>query len=195
MDFSAGRIQQPVRTALRIAEHNGWFGVMPAVVDDVMGAKLVTVFPENAARGIATHLASIELYSSRTGELLAMMDGRLITEMRTAAVSAVATRLLAPKEPRVLAILGSGVQAKSHWEVLRNLRRFEEIRVWSRTAEHALRFARENAIRRMESAERAVRGADVIVTVTGAAEPIVRGEWLKPVWPGTQVTLRSQNTG
>jgi thiomorpholine-carboxylate dehydrogenase len=97
IDFSAGRLQQPVRAALRLAKHNGWFGVMPAVFDDVMGAKLVTVFPNNAERGIATHLATIALFSTLTGEPLAMMDGRLITEMRTAAVSAIATRMLAPK--------------------------------------------------------------------------------------------------
>ena len=109
VDFSAGRAQQPVRTVLPVAEHGGWFGVMPAVCGDLMGAKLVTFFPGNAARGLHTHLATIQLFRSSTGEPVAMMDGRLITEMRTAAVSAVATRLLAPPRAKVLALLGGGV--------------------------------------------------------------------------------------
>jgi thiomorpholine-carboxylate dehydrogenase len=180
IDFSAGRIQQPVRTVLRLPERNGWFAVMPAVLSDVMGAKLVTVYPGNAGRGLSTHLAMIELFSSHTGEPLAVMDGRLITEMRTAAVSAIATKLLAPREARVLAILGSGIQARSHLAALRPARPFEEIRVWSRTLEHASRFAKENNVVAMPTVEAAVHGADVIVTVTIAEDPILRGKWLKP---------------
>jgi ornithine cyclodeaminase/alanine dehydrogenase-like protein (mu-crystallin family) len=179
IDFSAGRIQQPVRTVLPVPEHNGLWALMPAVLDDVMGAKLVTLYQDNAHRGIPTHQASIQLFSSRTGEPLAMMDGRLITELRTAAVSAVATRLLAKPTARVLAILGSGVQARSHVKALRMVRKFEEIRVWSRTPEHAQRFAQSIGAR-ATSQEQAVRGADVIVTVSATHEPLVVGEWLAP---------------
>ncbi len=106
------------------------------------------------------------------------MDGRLITEMRTAAVSAAATKLLASPDSKILAILGSGVQARSHVEALRLVRNFEEIRVWSPTREHAKQFAEEiGAI--AVSAEEAVRGADVVVTVTNSKTPVLKGSWLK----------------
>jgi ornithine cyclodeaminase/alanine dehydrogenase-like protein (mu-crystallin family) len=107
------------------------------------------------------------------------MDGRLITEMRTAAVSAAATKLLASPDAKVLAILGSGVQARSHVEALRLVRQFEESRVWSPTIEHAKRFAQEIGATAM-SADEAVRDADVIVTVTSSKTPVLKGAWLKP---------------
>lgn len=176
--FSAGLVVQPLRSVVRVAEHDGWFGLMPAVYKDVFGAKLVTVFPKNAGRGLHTHLAAIHLFRAETGEPLAVMDGRAITAWRTAAVSAIATRELAWPDARVLAILGSGVQAHTHFEVLRKVRHFEEVRVWSRSAENARRFADEIGARAV-SAEEAVREADVIVTATSATEPIVRGEWVK----------------
>lgn len=178
IDFSAGRVQQPVRRFLTVERYEGFFGVMPAVSETVMGIKLVTFYPNNAARGLPTHLALIQLFDPETGESLALIDGRLITEMRTAAVSAAATKVLAAPDARVLAILGSGVQARAHVEALRRVRDFDEIRVWGRTPEHADRFAREVGARTM-SAEDAVRGADVIVTATAATEPILRGAWLK----------------
>jgi len=106
------------------------------------------------------------------------MDGRLITEMRTAAVSAAATKLLAPKDATILAILGSGVQARSHFESLRLVRNFKEIRVWSQTKEHADKFAKEIGAT-VTSAEKAVRGADVVVTVTSSKTPVLQGAWLK----------------
>ena len=114
-----------------------------------------------------------------TGTPLAIMDGRLITEMRTAAVSAAATKLLASPDSKILAILGSGVQARSHVEALRLVRQFEEIRVWSPTKEHAKQFAEEIGGTAM-SAEEAVRGADVVVTVTNSKTPVLKGSWLKP---------------
>ena len=179
IDFSSGSVVQPVRNSLSIPEQTAFLGVMPAVYGEVMGAKLVTVYPNNTAAGLPSHQALIVLFRSSTGEPLAVMDGRLITEMRTAAVTAVATKLLARRDARVLAILGSGVQARSHFEALQLVRCFEEVRVWSRTPENARRFAAEIGARNM-TAEQAVRGADVVVTVTGAAEPILRGEWLEP---------------
>lgn len=175
--FSAGRVIQPVRQVVEIPAHEAFFLTMPAVAE-AMGIKLVTFYPRNAATGLHTHHALIVLFDPQTGEPLAVMDGRLITEMRTAAVSAVATRLLAAEDAGVLAMLGSGVQARSHVEAMRLVRPIREIRVWSRTPAHAERFAEEVGGRAM-SAEEAVRGADIVVTATPSMQPIVKAEWLK----------------
>ena len=178
IDFSAGRVLQPVRTILPVAEHHGFFATMPAVCGDVMGLKAVTFYADNAQLGVPTHLATILLMRAATGELLAVLDGRLITEMRTAAVSAVAVDLLAPRDARVLAILGSGVQAHSHLTALRMIRQFDDVRVWSRTPAHAEQFARERQVR-TTTVEEAVRDADVVLTATSAREPVLRGALLK----------------
>jgi ornithine cyclodeaminase/alanine dehydrogenase-like protein (mu-crystallin family) len=167
-DLSAGRVVQPTRLTLPVAEHGGYFFVMPAYAG-ALGVKLVTLYPHN--EGIPTHHATILLFKPETGEPLASMDGRLITEVRTAAVSAVATRYLARPEAAVLAIIGAGVQARSHLAALRLVRSFREVRVWSpRRAED---FAREFGVRAVESAEVAVRGADVIVTATTSTTPVL----------------------
>ena len=179
IDFSAGRVTQPVRSIISIDPPGGFLGLMPALTPDGLGLKAVTFYPSNIERGIPTHMATIFLVDPQTGTPLAIMDGRLITEMRTAAVSAAATKLLASPDAKVLAILGSGVQARSHVEALRLVRRFEEIRVWSPTKEHADQFASEISATAM-SAEKAVRGADVVVTVTNSKEPVLQGSWLKP---------------
>jgi thiomorpholine-carboxylate dehydrogenase len=179
IDFSAGRVLQPVRSITELPQHGALMGVMPAVYGDVMGAKLVNVYPGNAARGLPTHLAVIALFRAETGEPLAMLDGRLITELRTAAVSAVATKLLALPGARKLAILGSGVQAHAHVRAVRLVRAFDEVRVWSRNREHAHAFASEVGAT-ATSAEDAVRGADVVVTCTNSPEPVLHGTWLKP---------------
>jgi ornithine cyclodeaminase/alanine dehydrogenase-like protein (mu-crystallin family) len=176
--FSAGEVLQPVRSMLTVEKAQGFLGVMPAVMGDAMGAKLVCFYPNNARSGLPTHLATIVLIEPATGRPLAFLDGRLITEMRTAAVSAAVTRHLAREDAKVLALLGSGVQAHAHLEALRHVRRFEEVRVWSRTPAHAHRFAAETGARAMDL-EAAVRGADVIVTVTSSREPVLRGRWLK----------------
>ena len=173
--LSAGAVLQPLRTVLPVSEHEGFLGVMPAC-GRALGAKLVTFYPQN--KGIPTHHAMILLFRLETGEPLAVMDGRLITEMRTAAVSAVATKLLARADTKVLTILGSGVQARSHLEALRLVREFTEVRVWSpRTAD---RFACEFRLHAAASAEEAVRGADVIAVATSATTPVLRGEWVAP---------------
>jgi thiomorpholine-carboxylate dehydrogenase len=177
--FSLGRVLQPVRNMLTIEEGKRYLGIMPAVAEDAMGAKLVSFYPVNAGTGMPTHLAMILLFRPDTGEPLAVMDGRLITEMRTAAVSAAATRRLADPDGRVLALLGSGVQARAHLQALKLVRHFEEVRVWSRTPEHAERFAEQHGAKAM-AAEAAVRGADVIVTATNARQPILKGAWLMP---------------
>ena len=176
--FSTGEVLQPVRTMLTIEEGQRFLGVMPAVTQNAMGAKLVCFYPKNAAAGLPTHLATIVLFEPDTGRPLAFLDGRLITQMRTAAVSAAVTRHLAPADARVLALIGSGVQARAHLEALRHVCRFEEVRVWSPTPAHAQRFAAASGARAMDL-EAAVRGADVIVTATSSREPLLRGTWLK----------------
>src|SRR5436309_8556775 len=160
IDFSAGKVTQPVRSGITVESPGGFFFMMPALSEG-LGVKIVTFYPSNAERGIPTHMATIFLVDPETGAPLAVMDGRLITEMRTAAVSAAATKLLAAPEAKILAILGSGVQARSHVEALRLVRQFEEIRVYGLTTEHAERFAKEIGGRAL-SAEEAVRGADVV---------------------------------
>jgi thiomorpholine-carboxylate dehydrogenase len=178
IDFSAGKVTQPVRSIIRIDPPGGFLGLMPALTPHGLGLKAVTFYPSNTDRGIPTHMATIFLVDPQTGTPLAIMDGRLITEMRTAAVSAAATKLLASPDARVLAILGSGVQARSHVEALQLVRKFEEIRVWSPTFEHAKRFAEEIGGTAV-SAEQAVHGADVVVTVTSSKTPVLKGAWLK----------------
>jgi thiomorpholine-carboxylate dehydrogenase len=178
--FSTGRVLQPVRTMLTIEEGKRYLGIMPAVAEAEMGLKLVSFYPGNAGTGIPTDMAMILLFRPDTGEPLAVIDGRLVTEMRTAAVSAAVTKRLAAPESRVLALIGSGVQASAHLQALARVRSFDEVRVWSRTPEHARRFAEEHGARAAPGVEAAVRGADVVVTATNARQPIVRGAWLKP---------------
>ena len=174
-DLSTGTVLQPLRTVLSISPHNGFLGVMPAS-GRALGAKLVTFYPQN--KEVPTHHAMILLFRPETGEPLAVMDGRLITEMRTAAASAVATNLLARADTKTLTILGSGVQARSHLEALRLVRSFGEVKVWS--PRNAGRFAQEFNVHVARSAEEAVREADIIVVATSAITPILRGEWLAP---------------
>jgi ornithine cyclodeaminase/alanine dehydrogenase-like protein (mu-crystallin family) len=176
-DFSSGKVVQPVRVMVPVAEHQGFLGLMPAYTGMSLGVKLVAFYPQN--QGVPTHHATILLFKPETGEPLVSMDGRLITEVRTAAVSAVATKYLARSDASVLAIIGSGVQARSHLEALRIVRRFEDVRVWS--PRHAEDFARQfDGVRATSSAEEAVRGADVVVTATTSKAPVLFGEWLSP---------------
>ena len=179
IDFSSGRVVQPVRMVIPIEQHRAFKGVMPVIYGDIMGAKLVTVYPGNASLGLPTHQALITLFQTATGQPIAVLDGRLITEMRTAAVSAVAVKLLAPPEAKILAILGSGVQARAHVPALALVRKFRAIRLWGRNPEHARLCAAEIGATAM-TAEDAVREADVVVTVTNSPEPVLCGEWLKP---------------
>ncbi len=162
IDFSSGLVVQPPRTILRAGNAegagNGWFAVMPVIAGDVMGVKTVTFYPGNAELGLHTHMAVIELLRRSTGEPLAVMDGRLITEMRTAAVSAVAFAALAPlhfeSAPTSFGILGSGVQAHAHIRALRLVwPGLTDIRIWSRTAANADRLAAETGAQRRQHRE------------------------------------------
>jgi thiomorpholine-carboxylate dehydrogenase len=181
IDYSAGLVDQPARTILRAGNaegvNNGWFAVMPVIHGDAMGVKTVTFYPGNAELGLHTHMAVIELLSRATGEPLAVMDGRLITEMRTAAVSAVALDALAPKTATSLGILGSGVQARSHIEAFRLTRPgLKDIRIWSRNPANAARLADEVGARSVPIEEAA--SADVVLTVTSSPTPVLEGRWL-----------------
>lgn len=185
IDYSAGRVTQPLRSVLRVHGNDGapsgWFAVMPVIAGEFMAVKTVTFFPGNAALGKHTHLAMIELLDRATGEPLAVMDGRLITEMRTAAVSAVAVSALAP-EARTLGIFGSGVQARAHIEALRHVvpafRDSGAVRIWSRNSANAAATAQEMAAEAVSIEEAAA--CDVVVTVTSAAQPVLQGKWLTP---------------
>jgi ornithine cyclodeaminase/alanine dehydrogenase-like protein (mu-crystallin family) len=187
VEFSAGATQQPLRTVLQVGAEQAFFGVMPACVParNTMGTKLVTVFESNAARGLPTHLATILLLDPSSGALLAIVDGRYITEARTAAVSAVATGLLARPDAGVLALIGSGVQARSHLEALAHVRTLREVRVWSPNPARRQSFVEVAAahapcrIVEAPSARSAVNGADLIAIVSAARQPVVKGEWIE----------------
>jgi alanine dehydrogenase len=186
--FSAGRAVQPVRTMVPVDASHGALAVMPAYLETprALGVKVVTVYRDNEARSLPSHLATILLLDTATGALLALMDGRLITEMRTAAVSGAATDVLARAGAGVLAVLGAGVQARSHIEAMAEVRRLAEVRVWNRTPARAGSLAaavRERlglAATAARTAEEAVRGADLVCTVTASETPVVRGAWLRP---------------
>ena len=189
--YSSGRARQPVRTNLTIRPAGGFYGVMPAHLpstdgNGVFGLKSVSFFPGNERLQLPTHLATILLLDDRTGALAAILDGRLITEMRTAAVSAVSVELLARPDAVRLAILGSGVQARSHLEALALVRPLSSVTVWSRTRAHAERFAREMAgrcaapVALAASAREAVATADIVVTAMSSSEPVLEGPWVRP---------------
>jgi alanine dehydrogenase len=186
VQFSSGRVKQPLRTVLEVGAQKAFFGVMPAFIPDppALGTKLVSVFGSNAAEGLPTHLATIVLLDPRTGELLALLDGRYITEARTAATSAVSARLLAREDAATLAILGSGVQARSHLEAIARVRTLRDVRVWSPNEERRAAFVREMqghgsaSLTAASSAQAAVDGADLVVLATASRETVVRSEWI-----------------
>jgi alanine dehydrogenase len=186
--FSAREVLQPVRTVLMVGPTQAYFGVMPAYIAQPasLGAKLVTVFNANHAKGLPSHLATILLLDPETGSLLAIMDGRFITEARTAAVSAVSARHLSRPDAATLAIIGTGVQARSHLEAYAEVRTLSEVRVWSPQTRSRDRFVQEMTghvaapIRATETAEAAVRDADLIVLATSAPEPVIQDAWIAP---------------
>jgi ornithine cyclodeaminase len=184
-DLARGSVWQPLRFVVRPPEEPSLMGLMPAhrsAPAASYGLKVVCIFPGNAERGIDLHQGGVLLFDGETGELRALLDASAVTAIRTAAVSGVATRLLARKDSRRLAILGSGVQARSHLEAMAVVGAFEEARVWSRTPDHARTFAAEAEasfpVEAVETAEEALRDADVVVTATTSREPIVQRDWL-----------------
>jgi alanine dehydrogenase len=186
--FSAREVLQPVRTVLTVGPTKAYFGVMPASIPNPasLGAKIVTVFGENHKRDLPSHLATIFLLDPDTGALQAIMDGRYITEARTAAVSAVSARFLARPEAATLAIIGSGVQARSHLEAYQLVRPLKEVRIWSPNARSRQHFVNDMGpktgvpVVATETAEAAVRGADLIVLVTASPTPVIEDAWVAP---------------
>jgi alanine dehydrogenase len=187
ISYSAGEVQQPLRAMLQVGD-GAFFASMPAFIKEpaLVGTKLVLFNAANAARDLPTHQATIALFDATTGDLLALLDGRYITEARTAAVSAAATRRLAREDASVLALIGSGVQAHSHLEAISAVRNIAAVRVWSPTASHRERFVTEHEqrtgarITAMNTAGDAVTGADIIVIATMSRTPVVNSEWVKP---------------
>ncbi len=186
--FSAGQVVQPVRTAVFVGQERAVLGLMPAHVPAraALGTKLVTVFNSNRERGLPSHFATVLLFDDRTGALTAVMDGSHITEMRTAAVSAVAVRHLAAKPVRRMALFGCGVQARSHLRALASeAPSLDEVRVWSPFADRTpfvQAMQREVRVRLVEaeSGEAAARGADLVVLVTASPVPVVERAWIGP---------------
>jgi alanine dehydrogenase len=174
VELSAGRASVPPRIAA--FSEKGLLGAMPGYVDGVLAAKLVTLFPDHEP----SHQALIAVFDAETGEPSAVMDGTHITAVRTGGGSAVSTRALAREDAKVLAILGAGVQGRSHLDAVGRVRDFEEVRIASRNPEHTRAFAAESGATAFETFEEAVRGADVVCACTSSAEPILRREWLDP---------------
>lgn len=183
--FSSGRVVQPLRSVVD-ADGRGFFGVMPAYLPapGTLGAKLVTVFHGNTGAGLPTHLATILLLDPSTGELLAILDGRYMTEARTAAVSAVSAALLSREDSSILAIVGTGVQGRSHLEAITTVRHVREVRVWSPTDSSRAAFVREMqpktaaGISIARSAREAVQGADIVVLATSSRQPVIQNDWI-----------------
>ena len=180
-------IFQPLRTIIRPPEARGLLGLMPAYRGGEQGAfglKAICVFPGNPAQGKDAHQGAVLLFSRETGELLALMNASEITAIRTAAVSAVATRLLAREDAQTLAIVGAGVQARTHLAALALVRSIKQVRVVARTFEHAIELAREMQprysfpIEPVRTNEEAIRDADVIVTATSSLEPVINKDWI-----------------
>ncbi len=208
--FSKGEVTQPVRTVISVGGDDAFCGLMPAYVpSESLGAKVVTVFGRNATRGLPSHLASVLLLDHETGALRALLDGRFITESRTAAVSAVSSRLLAREGVASLAIIGTGVQARSHLDALSRVHRLKHVAVWSPNKAHRDRFvaevgtdpgrsgdgagtdpgrARDGAgaegrrpvVKAADHAGEAIVGADLIVLVTSSPTPVIESGWVKP---------------
>jgi len=182
-------VHQPLRTIVRPPNAHGFLGLMPAYRSGEGGAfglKAICVFPENPSQGKDAHQGAVTLFSRNTGELLALMNASAITAIRTAAVSAVATRLLAREGAQELAIIGAGVQARTHLAALALVRTIKHARVAARNMDHAQLLAREMQpyfpfpIEPVQKNENAVRGADLILTATSSLEPVINKDWISP---------------
>jgi ornithine cyclodeaminase len=183
--LARGELYQPLRSVVRPPDAAGFFGLMPGHRGGERSAfalKAVMIMPGNPARGLDAHQGAVLLSNGETGELEGVVDATALTAIRTAAVSAVATRALAREDARTLAIIGAGVQARAHLEAMSLVRPFERAFVWSRTPEHARRLAEEASapfpVDAAQSADAAVQDVDVIVTVTSSREPVLRREWI-----------------
>src|SRR3954447_5959958 len=178
VDVSSGQVSMPPRVAASVAHRHAMLLAMPAFLPSagVLTTKLVSLFPDNRDR--PTHQAVIVCFDADTGTPLALMDGTYITATRTAAGSALATRLLAREDASVLALVGTGVQARSHAQALTRVRDVAEIRVAGRSRENVEELADELGGRACSTYEEALRGADVVAATTHSTEPVIRREWL-----------------
>jgi len=199
IDLSQGRVAQPLRSVLPFGPDAAWAAtetggsgavraganppgllfLKPAQIGEALATKLITLVPDNAARGLPTLMATVLLMSPLTGEVLAIIEANALTALRTAAASAVAIDALAAPDAQLVAFLGSGVLARSHAELLRRVRRVREIRVWSRNADNVRQCAQAIGGVAAPTAEEAVRGADIVCTLSNASEPILMGRWIK----------------
>ena len=178
----------PLRSMVWLPDRRGLLGMMPAYLGDprAIGIKVVTVMPGNHGTEFDAHQGAVLVFGTENGSLEAIVDASSITAIRTAAVSALATRVLAREDAGDLAILGSGTQAGTHLEAMRAVRPIRRVRVWSRSSDNARRFAERASARHgievepCPTAEAAVAGADLICTTTASREPVLRGEWLAP---------------
>jgi alanine dehydrogenase len=188
IQYSTGKAVMPVRLVVPLPQIEGRITSMPGYLneDKALGMKVVTFFPNNLKQNLPQILATVMLFSADTGKMIAAMDGNYITAIRTACVSAMATRALANPESRVLGVLGAGVQARAHIRALTQIRKISEIRVYdifeasARQLQESLQKESGIKINVVQSAREAVLGADLLVTVTTAKEPIVKKEWLQP---------------
>jgi ornithine cyclodeaminase len=180
--LARGDVHNPLRQIVRAPGATGFLGLMPGYRGGPVpyyALKEICLFPGNPARGLDTHLGAVLLHSGETGELLAAINASAITAIRTAAVSAVATRLLARENAATLAILGAGVQGRSHLEAIPLVRDIGAIRICSRSRAKAEALAAlDPRAKVVESVEDAVRGADIIVTATSSREPVIRRDWV-----------------
>jgi thiomorpholine-carboxylate dehydrogenase len=172
-------VVQPVRNSVHVKRHNGFLLTMPGYVpsQEALATKIITFYPDNI--GVPTHQGFVMLFDHTNGSLLALLDGGSITAIRTAVASAIATKYLACENPRILALLGSGVQARSHYEALSQLYKFEQVRIWSRSLTSAQKLASDIGAVACATVQEAVKDADVICTVTFATSPILELEWVK----------------
>ena len=181
--LARGDVHNPLRFVTRSPDGGSFMGLMPAHragAEPAWALKAICVFPQNPRRGLDAHQGAVVLFDGQTGEIRAVMNASAVTAIRTAAVSAVATRQLAREDARELAILGAGAQARWHVEAMRAVRRFDGVRISSRTLEHAEELARRTGAEAVATAEDAVRGADVVVTATSSPSPVLQRDWLKP---------------
>ena len=185
-EVSSGRAVLPLRTVVRLPGTSNFFATMPGGLEHALGAKVITVFPGNAHTALDSHQGAVLLFDPETGALRAVMDASAITGIRTAAVSGVATELLARPQADDLAILGSGVQAMTHLEAMLLARPIKRVRVWSRTPARSREFATraearfQITIECAPTAREAVEGAAIVCTTTASREPVLFGEWLAP---------------
>lgn len=186
--LSAGSVSMPQRVAATVRERDGLLGVMPVYIgsSDVLAAKLVSVYPHNSRLGLPTHQALLTVFDPETGVPLALMDGAYVTAARTAAGSALATKLLARPDADVLTLVGTGVQARAHARAIPRVRTIKEIRVVGRNEQRARAFADYLTgelgipVRFGDSFREAAEGADIICAATHSESPVVIGKWLEP---------------